>query len=119
MSTNKIEKVNSLLEQEIGKLIRKDFSFSPDVLVTLTRVESSSNLIEAKAYISVFPDNKADEVIYNLKKSIYDIQYQINRTLRTRPIPKIKFIKEEEVSKAARVEELLAKISEDASIEKE
>ena len=105
--SNRIEKVNSLLEHEIGKIILKDFAFSPEILVTLTRVVSSSNLIEAKVYISVYPEEKSEGIICALQKSVYDVQYKINRTLRQRPIPKIKFVKETEISKAARVEELL------------
>ena len=53
---NRIEKVNSLLEHEIGKILLHDFAFNPEILVTLTRVDTSSNLIEAKVYISVFPE---------------------------------------------------------------
>jgi len=105
----RIERVNSLLEQEVGKILLHDFSFSPDVLVTVTRADTSSNIIESKIYVSVFPEAKADAIINVLNKSVYDIQYKINRILRMRPIPKIKFVKETEVSKAARVEELLAK----------
>ena len=108
--SNRIEKVNSLLEHEIGKVLLHDFAFSPDVLVTLTRVSTSSNMIETKAYISVFPEIKSDGVINALNKSVYDIQYKINRILKMRPVPKIRFIKETEISKAARVEELLAKV---------
>lgn len=107
--SNRIEKVNSLLEHEIGKILLRDFAFSPDILVTLTRVEATANLIEAKAFISVFPEGKFSGIINALNKSVYDIQYKINRTLRMRPIPKIIFVKETEVSKAARVEELLAR----------
>jgi len=104
----RIEKVNSLLEHEIGKILLKDFAFSPEILVTLTRVITTANLIEAKVHVSVFPDEKADGILRALQKCVYDIQHQINRTLRMRPIPKIIFVKETEVSKAARVEELLA-----------
>jgi len=116
--SNRIEKVNSLLEHEIGKIILKDFAFSPEILVTLTRVETTLNLIEAKVYISVFPEEKADGIIRALNKSVYDIQYKINRILRMRPIPKIKFVKEAEISKAARIEELLTKAKDDTKIEK-
>ena len=70
------------------------------------------NLIEAKVYISVFPEEKADGIVRALQKSVYDVQYKINRTLRQRPIPKIKFVKETEISKAARIEELLVKVKE-------
>jgi len=116
--SNRIEKVNSLLQQEIGKIILKDFAFSPEILVTLTRVDTTANLIEAKAYISVFPELKAEGIINALNKSVYDIQYKINRTLKMRPIPKIRFVKETEIGKAARIEELLAKVSDDTKIEK-
>ena len=110
--SNRIEKVNSLLQSEIGKVLLKDFAFSPEILVTLTRVDTSANLIETKAYVSVFPESKADGIINALNKSVYDIQYKINRTLKMRPIPKIRFVKETEISKAAKIEELLVKAKE-------
>jgi len=108
MSINRLEKINSLLRDEVSKIILRDFEFSPSILVTLTRVDTSANLIEAKVYISVFPDDKADEIVRILNKGIYDVQYKINRTLRQRPIPKLRFVKDKEISKAGRVEELLA-----------
>ena len=110
--SNRIEKVNSLLEHEIGKILLRDFAFSPEILVTLTRVICSSNLIDAKVYISVFPEAKSDGILNALQKSVYDVQYKINRTLRQRPIPKIRFVKETEISKAGKIEELLHKVKE-------
>ena len=110
--SNRIEKVNSLLEHEIGKILLHDFAFSPEILVTLTRVDCSSNLIEAKVYISVFPEEKSAGILNALQKSVYDVQYKINRVLRQRPIPKIRFVKDENISKAAKVEELLHKVKE-------
>jgi len=106
--SNRIDKVNSLLQQEIGKILLRDFAFSPEILVTLTRVQATPNLIEARVYISVFPEEKADAILNALGKSTYDIQYKINRLLKMRPVPKIMFLKESEISKAAKVEELLA-----------
>ena len=110
MTINRIDKVNSLLEHEIGKILLRDFAFSPEVLVTLTRVVCSGNLIEAKVHISVYPEDEADEIVRILNKGIYDVQYKINRALRQRPIPKLRFVKDKEISKAGRVEELLAQV---------
>ncbi len=116
MATNRVEKVNSLLLHELSKIVFRDFAFSPEILVTLTRVEATGNLIEAKVYVSVFPETKSDGIVNALQKSVYDVQYKINRTLRQRPIPKIRFVKETEVLHAAKIEELLvkAKASDDA-----
>lgn len=107
--SNRIQKVNSLLEQEIGKIILRDFYF-PGALVTLTRVDSSANLIEAKVYISVFPDKDIDKIVDTLNKGAYSVQQKINKLLKMRPIPKIKFVKDKELIKAGRVEELLGQL---------
>lgn len=111
MSSTRIEKVNSLLEQEISKIILRDFNFQ-EAMITLTHVDATTNLIEAKAYISVLPDNKTDQVIKALNNNVYDVQQKINKKLNMRPIPKIKFVKDPIIAEAAKVEELLQKIKE-------
>lgn len=106
---NRIEKVNSLLSQEIGKIILKDFNFE-GAMVTLTHVDATANLIEAKVYISVFPEDKGDEVFKILNREVYDIQQKINKKLNMRPIPRIIFVKDEKIEEAAKIEELLGKL---------
>lgn len=108
--TNRIQRVNSLLEREIGKILLRDFAFSPEILVTLTRVDTSSNLIEVKVFVSVYPENKTSEAFGILNKNVYNIQQEINKLLRMRPIPKIKFVSDKNEAEAGRVEELLAQL---------
>ena len=114
--TNRIDKVNSLLEHEIGNIVLRDFNFSGS-LVTLTHVEATANLIEARAYISVMPEDKIDHVIAVLNKGAYDIQQKINSRLNMRPVPRIKFWADTITKEAARVEELLEKIKESDTTE--
>ena len=108
MST-RIEKVNSLLEHEISKILAADFGFAGS-LVTLTHVETSPNLIQTKAYISVMPKEKTEHVIGVLNKGVYDVQKKLNKMLNMRPVPKIIFVADKETAEASRVEELLEKI---------
>ena len=107
--SNRIEKVNSLLEHEIGNIILKDFDFT-GLLVTLTHVETTGNLIESKAYISVMPEEKSEHVLSVLNKGVYNIQKEINKRLNMRPIPKIIFVKDNQVAEASKVEQLLNKL---------
>jgi ribosome-binding factor A len=109
MSINRIKKVNSLLKNEIGKIILREFYF-PGIIITLTHVDASANLIEAKVFISAYPDAKLDEIIKSLNKNIFQIQQEINKKLKMRPIPKIKFVKDTEIAKVGRVEELLSQL---------
>src|SRR3989344_5461660 len=96
--TNRIDKVNSLLEHEISKIISRDFNF-PNILVTLTRVETTANLIEARAYISFLPDEKVSKILETL-----------NKIVNMRPVPKIIFVADKTVSSASRIEEILNKL---------
>jgi len=107
--SNRLEKVNSLLKQEISNIIVRDFDFSGS-LVTLTHVDATANLIEARAYISVMPQEKTEHVIKVLNGGVYDIQQKINKRLNMRPIPRIKFVKDEVIAEAARIEKLLHQI---------
>jgi len=113
VSVNRLEKVNSLLEREIGKIIQREIFFPDGVLPTLARVETTSNLIEAKVFITVWPEDKSEQVIKTLNKEIYDIQQEINKKLNMRPVPKIRFVKDEIISKAGKIEELLNQLKKD------
>ena len=111
--TNRVDKVNSLLEHEIAVIIQRDVFFQ-NVLVTLTHVEATANLIDAKVFISALPEQKMDQVIEILRKNVYDIQQKINHKLKMRPIPKIIFVADRKVSEAGKIEELLHKIKVDS-----
>ena len=121
--SNRIEKVNSLLEREISKILLRDFAFPDNALVTLTRVQATPNLIEARVYVSVYfarrssqseggSEENAEEIVKNLNRNVYDIQQKINRLLRMRPIPRIRFVGDKTISQAGKIEELLEKLKE-------
>jgi len=122
--SNRIKRVNSLIKNELSQILLKEIDFPKDVLVTITRVETSVDLNQAKVYISVILasialQNKAggsgeqvDKILRILDRRIYDIQQALNKRLRMRPIPRIKFEKEGKTKEAARVEELLEEIKE-------
>ncbi len=107
------QSVNQLIKKELSQILLREIDFSKDTLVTITRVETSSNLIHSKVYINVIPENQNLNIIKILKREIYHLQQKINKRLKMRPIPKIEFIEEKEIEKAGRVEELLEKIKDE------
>jgi len=110
MAKNRIPQVNKLIRRELSKIILKEVEFPKDTLVTITRVQTSSNLIQAKVYISVMPENQASRILQILNQQIFNLQQIINKRLRMRPIPKIKFVEEKETRKAEEIEKLLEEI---------
>ncbi len=111
MVKNRIPQVNELIKRELSKTILKEVEFPKDTLVTITRVQTSSNLIQAKVYVSVMPENQTSKVLQILNQQIFNLQQIINKRLKMRPIPKIKFVEEKETRKAEKIEKLLEKIT--------
>ena len=110
MISKRIQRVNQLIKKELSQLLLREVEFPKDILVTITRVESSPNLIQARVYISVMPEEKTSRVFQVLNRQIYDIQQILNKRLKMRPIPRIKFVEEKETAEAGRIEELLEEI---------
>lgn len=106
----RIQRVNQLIKKELSQIILKEVNFPQGVLATVTRIETSGNLIQAKVYVSVMPENETANVLQILNNLIYDLQQKLNKRLEMRPIPRIIFIKEGKIQEAGRVEELLKKI---------
>jgi len=112
LSTKRILKVNELLKRELGQLFLKKVEFPRGVLVTITRIDTSPDLREAIVSISTMPNSESKNVQKILNCCVYNLQQEINKKLRMRPIPKIIFREEKRVSQAAKIEELLQKINE-------
>jgi ribosome-binding factor A len=115
--TKRIDRVNQLIKKELAQIILKEIDFPDNVLVTLTRIDASPNLIEAKVYLSTLPDSRAQEVQDILNRNIYMIQQALNKRLIMRPMPKIMFREEKEVREAGRVEEILEQAKKDCKKE--
>ncbi|MBI2042440.1 MAG: 30S ribosome-binding factor RbfA [Candidatus Nealsonbacteria bacterium] len=103
----RIPRVNQLIRKELGKILHREVEFPEGVLVTITRVETSSNLIQTRVYISTMPEIKGGEVLAILRTALYNLQQKLNKKINMRPMPKIIFIEEQATVEAARVEELL------------
>jgi len=110
MSKERITKVNELIKEELGKIILKEFDPANDVLITLTRVDTSKDLLHSKVYVSVFPESNSKTVLKDLEKQIYFLQQKLNNKLKMKPVPKIRFVEEKETVKAGRIEEILEKL---------
>ena len=106
----RIFQVNELIKREIGQILQKEIELPAGFLVTVTRVESSANLQEANIYISVMPEEDSQRIFKILESQIYFLQQKLNKRLKMRPVPKIRFSREKMVSEANRVEEILEEL---------
>ncbi|XOB41983.1 MAG: 30S ribosome-binding factor RbfA [Candidatus Nealsonbacteria bacterium] len=108
--SKRIQRVNQLIKKELSQILLREVDFPKDILVTITRVDTSPNLRESKVFISAVPEDKTQRVLKTLNQKIYELQQKINRRLKMRPVPRIRFLEERETAEAGRIEELLEKL---------
>ena len=81
-----------MIWQELGKIILTNVDFSKNVILTITKVDTSADLRYADVFISVLPDEMSVEIEKELKEIIYFIQGKLNKKLFMKPLPRIKFV---------------------------
>jgi len=122
--TNRIAKVNSLIEHELGPVLHEFLDWQKG-LVTITKVETSRDMKWAKIWISIFhpaaaqsvkkpetPQAMDKKILDFLAKNIYDIQGEVNKHFHTKIIPKISFHLDVSPRYVQHIEELVKEIRE-------
>ena len=107
---NRVKRVSELIKRELSRILLRNAGFSNDVLVTVTRVELSVDLRQARVYVSAIPEEKNNVIIQSLDHNIFEIQRELNKRLMMKVLPRIVFVEEKMTVEASRVEELLNKL---------
>ena len=116
MSELRVKRFNELIKIELGKIIFDFLDVKSGVLITVTRVITAIDLFSAVVFISVYPDNKANETFNKLNRLVYQIQQLLNKKLKIRPVPKIIFKRDTNPEEAAEVESILKEIEEKRTV---
>lgn len=67
--SQRIKRVNELLKHEISQLILREIDF-PDILVTITDIDTSADLRHTKVKISALPQDKNELAIEIINQNI-------------------------------------------------
>lgn len=106
---SRLAKVNSLIRLELSRIMRREVDLPPEVLITVTEVQTSGDVRHAQVFLSILPKSKEKTVFKNIQNQIYHLQQGLNKRLKMKFAPKIAFVLDQRESQAARFEELLAK----------
>lgn len=111
MTNHRPEKLNSLVQDELSKIIQKEIDFEKGVLVSISKVEVSPDVAHAKIHISVIPEKNERAALEKLRENIYSIQQELNNKLVLKTVPKINFTIDDTLKKASHMEELFKEVS--------
>ncbi len=116
MAEHRMARVNELLKREIGNSL---FRFAGEdrldiASVTITRVETSPNLREARVYVSIrAEENDPEATLRTLKKHRGDFQKAIASNMTLKYTPRLFFEQDASMLKGHRVLSLLAELEDE------
>jgi ribosome-binding factor A len=109
MDNNRLQKVNRLIQKELGELLLIEAKKMPGVLISVTNVRVSADLSVAHAYLSVFPSEKSDELVGNINENVKTVRYDLGKKLKNqlRVIPDLTFHLDDSLDYIENIDKLL------------
>ena len=90
--TERMMRVNSMIEHEITILINEIVDFKPGVFATVLKVDTLIDFSQTKVFIAVFPSDQKEYVMKTLENEKRLLQKKMNKKLHLKTLPKILFV---------------------------
>lgn len=109
MDNNRLQKVNRLIQKELGELLLIEAKKMPGVLISVTSVRVSADLSVAHAYLSVFPTEKSKDMVSNINENVKTVRYDLGKRLKNqlRIIPELTFHVDDSLDYIENIDNLL------------
>ena len=111
METTRQAKIARLLQKELSEIFRQQTAKTHGVIVSVSTVRVSPDLLVAKAYLSVFPSDKAAEMIESINRSAQTVRYELAQRVRfqLRKTPALQFYLDDSLDYIENIDHLLQK----------
>ena len=108
METTRQNKIARLIQKELSDIFQKQTRAMHGTLVSVSVCRISPDMSVCRAYLSVFPSERAQEIVDNANKSA--IRYELGQRTRhqLRIIPELKFFVDDSLDYAENIDRLLS-----------
>ena len=109
METTRQNKISRLLQKELSEIFLLQTKAMPGVLVSVSAVRISPDMSIARVYLSVFPSEKAEEIVKNVNDNMKTIRYELGTRVRhqLRIIQELKFFVDDSLDYIEKIDSLL------------
>jgi ribosome-binding factor A len=109
METTRQAKIARLLQKELSEILRRQTAKTHGIIISVSSVRVSPDLSVAKAYLSVFPSSKSQEIIENLTRNAKAVRYDLGQQVRyqLRKVPELAFFLDDSLDYIENIDNLL------------
>lgn len=110
METKRQAKIARYIQKELSEIFRRQTARMGGVLVSVSQVRVSPDLSIAKAYLSIFPSDKGEEILENIRKQAKTVRYELAQNVKEvlRKCPELQFYLDDSLDYAENIDRLLA-----------
>ena len=111
MQETRQNRISRLLQKELATIFQLQTSKTHGVLVSVTRVRVRPDLSIGTAYLSIFPSDKGDEILENIRKNEKSIRFELGTRVgkQLRIVPEVRFFIDDSLDYIEHIDELLKK----------
>ncbi len=97
------------MQKELGEIFLLQTKAMQGVLISVSEVRVSADLSIAKAYLSIFPSEKGQEIIKAIMENTKAIRFDLGQRVRLqlRKIPELQFFLDESIDYLENIDKLL------------
>ncbi|MGN1246624.1 MAG: 30S ribosome-binding factor RbfA [Muribaculaceae bacterium] len=109
METTRQQKIARLLQKELSEIFRMETAKMGGVLVSVSAVRVSPDLSIARAYLSIFPSERANEIIESINHNTRSVRYELAQRVRyqLRKTPELTFFIDDSLDYIEHIDSLL------------
>ena len=110
MPSNRIGRINEEIQRELSALIPAVKDPRVSGMISVTAVETTTDLRYAKAYISVLDKENGERVLKGLRSASGWLRRELGSALKLRYTPELVFQLDDSIDKGAHILELLRSV---------
>lgn len=109
MESTRQSKIARLLQKELSEIFRQQTAKLGNTLVSVSAVRVSPDLSIAKAYLSIFPSEKKEEMLKSINANAKTIRYELAQKVRyqLRKTPELVFYIDDSLDYIENIDSLL------------
>ena len=109
LETTRQQKISRMLQKELGEIFLLYARELQGVLITVSSVRASPDLGIARTYLSIFPTNKAAEVLEKIEEDSKAIRFDLGKRVRhqLRIVPNLFFHNDDSLDYIENIDRLL------------
>ena len=107
MQETRQNKIARLLQKELSMIFQQQTRAMHGVMISVTRTKISPDLSICTAYLSIFPSEKADQMLRNITASEKQIRYELGTRVRHQLRIELRFFIDDSLDYMEHIDELL------------